>query len=132
MLENLYTLKHSSSHTLQAFCFLRCSLADIHSICNLSDVCSQLCDVEESEVEALANHTNRHVVFTQLCLLCTCLQGLETVLDEVLPREGSELLVVLLEVGLGRLRSSADGHGDVLVVVARGACLEQVGASLVN
>ena len=53
-------------------------------------------------------------------------------LDKLLPRELSERLVVLLEVGLRGLRTSSDGHSDVLVVVARGACLEQVCTCLVN
>ena len=42
-----------------------------------------------------------------------------------------ESFEVLLKVGLGRLRSRANGHGDVLVVVAAGTRLEQVRARLV-
>lgn len=71
-------------------------------------------------------------MLTELCFLSWCLQCLETVLHKFLPPERCESLIILLKISLGRLRASADCHGKVLVVVAWGACLEQVSASLIN
>ena len=44
----------------------------------------------------------------------------------------SKALEVLLQIGLSRLRTSTDGHCQVLVIVARGACLKEVSAGLID
>jgi len=71
-------------------------------------------------------------VLAEFCLLSACLEGLEAMLDELFPAEVRELLEVLLKIGLRRLRASTDCHSEILVVVARRACLEEMSASLIN
>ena len=56
----------------------------------------------------------------------------DTVSDQSIGVHTTERLKVTFQVGLGRLTLVADGVCDVLEVVARGACLEQMCASLVN
>ena len=52
--------------------------------------------------------------------------------DQILPASVSKALEVLLQIGLSRLRTSTDGHCQVLVIVARGACLKEVSAGLID
>ena len=71
-------------------------------------------------------------MLTELCLLCRGLQCLEAVLNKLLPSKRGKALIILLQVSLRGLRASTNGHCEVLVVVSRGACLEQVSACLIN
>lgn len=105
---------------------------DLHGVVDFAEVGLELVGSEQSELLVLANGTHRDIVLTELGLLCTGLEGTEAVLDQLLLGARGERLKVLLKVGLGRLGARADGHSDVLVVVARGARLEEVSAGFVD
>jgi len=71
-------------------------------------------------------------VLCQVCVLSAGSKSLDTVTNQIVSTETTESLEVLFEVGLRGLASVADGHSVVLVVVARGASLEQVSPSFIN
>ena len=84
------------------------------------------------ELLITSDHAYTDIVLAEFSLLSRGLQSFETMLDEFLPAKGSKRLIVLLEVSFGRLGASTDCHGEVLVVVARRTCFEQMRACLVN
>mmetsp|Transcript_9776 Transcript_9776/g.13241 ORF Transcript_9776/g.13241 Transcript_9776/m.13241 type:complete len:228 (-) Transcript_9776:12-695(-) len=93
---------------------------------------SQLILVKRSELLVLANDADTDIMLGEFCVLGTSFHCLNTMLDKIFPAKRGEVLVVSFEVGLGTLASISNGHSMVLVVVGRGASLEEVGASLVD
>lgn len=68
----------------------------------------------------------------QLSLSSTASHRLDAMSDESAGVEAAEVVEVALEVGLGRLALVADSIGHILEVVATGARLKEMSASLVD
>lgn len=77
------------------------SSCNLHLFIDLSEISTQLLSSQKSELEVSTDHSYTHVVLSQLGLLGACLEGLDAVTGEVLPRLSGKTLEVLFKVSLG-------------------------------
>jgi len=82
------------------FSLLNHLYVSVSSSVDLSQCISSLVCGQEFEVLSAAQYTNTHIIFGQLSLLSTCLESLQSMLNEIVSSKSLELLKVSLKVCL--------------------------------